>query len=156
MLVGIRVVGAVAARRVPVIYALCVIADDLRVLYVGQTNQVGGVLGRLGQHLSEAGTFRSRVENILGLRLADTDCVWCVAVPLPQTRRFESRASDGREAVEHLVEESLRRGVCQEFQLVSVGRTTPKPSDVLEDVRGIAAEVTQQISESISSHCNGR
>ncbi len=94
--------------RLGFIYAISASVQGKWVLYVGQTSQRNGALGRFCEHLSmsDSATFRKRVEALL--RTDEIDLIEMAAYPLPSIRVFMSEARDHREAVEYLVEATLR------------------------------------------------
>jgi len=96
-----------------------------KVLYVGQTNQKVGALGRLSQHVSEtsSNTFIKRTKQIRRIDEINLGAVSFYAVRLPSERMFHSQARDYREAVEHIVQTNVRNYICREktgYLLVSL------------------------------------
>lgn len=77
-----------------------------RCLYVGQTSDQGGVIGRLSSHIAPNGTFRSRLYD-RGIDLDDIDDLEIFAYHLPDDLRYTVTDRAHREGVEHLVQKRL-------------------------------------------------
>lgn len=90
------------------IYAIHSICNQKKVIYIGQTNQRNGSLGRLSEHLSngESATFRQRSMDVTGYEPSGN--LEFASFVLPPERAFQSEAKDYREAVEYLVDYGLR------------------------------------------------
>jgi len=89
------------------IYILC--SKQQNVLYIGQTNDTGGVCARLAGHLTENGTFRVRLRERLGLSIEDINDLEVFAFALPSVSEFTSRDEVYREGVEYLTQSLLHR-----------------------------------------------
>ena len=79
-----------------------------RAVYVGQTNERSGVVGRLGGHVGPQGTLRVRLEE-RGVLLDEIADLAVYAHVLPSDRRFTGTDRAHREGVEHLVQKGLHR-----------------------------------------------
>ncbi len=77
------------------------------VVYVGQTNDEKGVVGRAAQHVSSDGSLRMRLLDE-GYELDQIDDFLLLSYPLPQHWRFSGVESAGREAVEYFVQVGIR------------------------------------------------
>jgi hypothetical protein len=80
-----------------------------RVVYVGQTNDIRGTLGRAISHVQENGTLRMRFEDTVGEALELADDLIMISFPLPSEREFISLETSYREAVEFLVQTELQK-----------------------------------------------
>lgn len=87
------------------IYVLC--SKRNNVLYVGQTNDTGGVCARLAGHLGEKGTFRVRLWERREVGIADVDDLEVFAFALPSLPEYTSRDEVYREGVEYGVQSLL-------------------------------------------------
>lgn len=87
------------------IYVLC--SKRNNVLYVGQTNDTGGVCARLAGHLGEKGTFRVRLRERRGVEIEEIDDLELFAFALPSQPEFTSRDEVYREGVEYGVQRLL-------------------------------------------------
>lgn len=80
-------------------------------LYVGQTNDKCGVVGRLNSHVNNKGTFRRRLLEREGINLDKVDDLQVFSYTLPLDARFVGIDRTFREGVEYLVQKSLHE-VC--------------------------------------------
>lgn len=81
------------------IYILC--SKRSNALYVGQTNDAGGVYGRLAGHLREKGTFRVRLYEKRGISIEEVDDLELFAFALPTQPEFTSQDDVYRVGVEY-------------------------------------------------------
>lgn len=98
-----------------------------RRVYIGQTNDRNGVIGRLAGHVSPGGTFRTRLsdEGVLLDHIAD---LHVFAFCLPNEPRFTGIDRSYREGVEHLVQKrlhTLRADLNPPMQIVSYVEYNP-------------------------------
>lgn len=77
------------------------------VVYVGQTNDRYGVIGRAFQHLSPNGSLRARLLDN-GYELDLIDDFLLLSYALPNNWRYTGLESSGREAVEYFVQVGIR------------------------------------------------
>ena len=88
------------------IYALC--SRSKRVVYIGQTNDPGGVCARLAAHIGNNGTFRVRLYE-QGWKVEQIDDLELFAFALPEKAAYTSRDEVYREGVEYNVQSRLQR-----------------------------------------------
>jgi hypothetical protein len=83
-------------------YVYAVVLPTHRVLYIGQTRNALGALGRLAQHVSysSSATLRQRVSRHLGYDEVSLGPLRYLACPLGDEREFCGTSSVYREAVE--------------------------------------------------------
>jgi hypothetical protein len=96
------------------------------VAYVGQTNDVCGVVGRAAQHVSRDGSLRKRLWES-GYELDDIDDLPLLSYAPPVDWRLADAESSGRDAVEYYVQVGMRdlQGELREFlHVVSHVRAT--------------------------------
>lgn len=116
------------------IYVLCSKREN--VLYVGQTNDPGGVCARLAGHLGNGGTFRVRLWERQGIGIDEVSDLEVFAFALPLAPEFTSRDEVYREGVEYRIQSRLHTvsGRWQPyFRLISnivAPRTTDYPEVV--------------------------
>lgn len=109
------------------------ISKDWGVIYVGQTNDKSGTIGRAYGHIQNNGTLRVRFEDEVGTKLENARDLVLLSYPLPSQREFVSTESSYREAVEYLVQiklRDIRASVHPSFNLISKIRTTSRSSNV--------------------------
>lgn len=75
-------------------------------VYIGQTNDRNGVIGRLAGHVSPGGTFRTRLADE-GVLLDHIRDLHVFAFCLPHDPRYVGNDRSHREGVEHLVQKRL-------------------------------------------------
>jgi hypothetical protein len=80
-----------------------------RALYVGQTAERHGVIGRLCGHIATDGTLRTRLYEH-GVELNEVDDLTVFAYCLPEDPRYIGIESAYRQGVEFLVQKGLRMG----------------------------------------------
>lgn len=97
-------------------YIYCITAEtpvfkkDHKFLYIGQTRQSLGALGRLAQHLSEnyeVNTFRQRVEATSKVNNVQLENIYFYTMPFSPLKVFSTIDSYYREAVESLVQDKV-------------------------------------------------
>ena len=111
------------------------------VVYVGQTNDASGVIGRAAQHVSRGGSLRKCLWD-KGYELDEIDDFLLLSYPLPRGWRYTDTESSGREAVEYYVQVGIRylQDELQEYlRIVSHVRST----DYLD--QGEAKRLAQEI-----------
>lgn len=79
-----------------------------KVIYVGQTNNCKGTIGRAIEHIGVDGTLRKRFKEKIGLNLEVSKDLYLLSFPLPQEKRYISLESSYRLAVEYNVQIGLR------------------------------------------------
>ena len=88
-------------------YVYVLFSKRKHVLYVGQTNDTGGVCARLAGHLGENGTFRVRLWERRGIEINEVDDLELFAFALPAQPEYTSRDEVYREGVEYCVQTLL-------------------------------------------------
>jgi hypothetical protein len=78
-----------------------------RFLYVGQTNELYGTIGRFYSHIQSEGTLRKRCLDRVGIEIEHVNDLYLFSFPLPQTKEFISNESSFRLAVEYRVQSGL-------------------------------------------------
>lgn len=108
-------------------------------VYVGETNNICGVLGRAIQHIQpETGTLYNRLYE-KGYDLYDIDDFILLSYPLPHEKRFLSEETSYRISVEYLVQKILierRKDVAEPYEFLS--NITPGPFTDLAKMKHIA------------------
>lgn len=108
------------------------ISKAWRVIYVGQTNDKCGTLGRASSHVQKNGTLRTRFEEEAGINLEKATDLILLSYALPNKREFLSTESSYRESVEYLVQiklRDIRADMSPSFNLISKIRTTSRSSN---------------------------
>lgn len=110
-------------------------------IYIGQTNERGGVIGRLSAHIGSKGTFRLRLQDT-GVDLDEVQDLNVFVFLLPEDPRFTSIDRTHREGIEFLTQKKLH-GVC--------GDLTPRARIVSNITYQPSADfaMSQRISEEI-------
>lgn len=124
------------------------ISKRWRVVYVGQTNDRRGSLGRAFSHIRDDGTFRMRFEEEVGIKLEAADDLILVSYPLPRTPEYTGEESSYREAVEYLVQiglRDIRSEVRPKFSLVSNVRSVGRSSSLF--IKEYADEIVKDFLE---------
>lgn len=101
------------------------VSKKWQIVYVGQTNNAIGTIGRAYGHLGENGTLRCRFEDLVGVRLEEADDLFLISYALPQEPEYVGEESSYREAVEYqvLYKLTLLRGhMTPTFKLISENR----------------------------------
>lgn len=104
----------------PSIYIWISIQEEI--MYVGETNNYLGILGRAYQHIQEGGTLYNNVEKMIGMCIYNIKDLRLLNFPLPENKKFTSRCSIYREAVEYLVQKFIienREKLKVQFRLIS-------------------------------------
>lgn len=138
------------ATSSPAIY--CLISDEIRCLYIGQTNSKLGVLGRFSQHLSagESNTFRQRIMAAFDCHLYEVDNVRGTYFSLPKQPKFMSTATEYREAVEALVQNRIMQTASKsKYAVISRVYKNPQCSD--RDVIELASQAAYKFGLFISN-----
>lgn len=101
------------------------VSKKWQIVYVGQTNNALGTIGRAFGHLGENGTLRYRFEELVGVRLEEADDLFLISYALPRQPEYIGEESSYREAVEYqvLYKLTLLRGqMVPTFKLISENR----------------------------------
>lgn len=94
--------------RIPQVYIICIEKPEAFV-YVGQTCQKHGVLGRFFQHMS-GGTLTKIMEK---REICEFDDVSVMAVDLSEYDMFDDVYSRKREALEYLIQREMKAEGCK-------------------------------------------
>ena len=146
---GAYVSRCALAGRSAFIYA--VRERSVGALYIGQTCNPNGALGRLAQHLSwdtDSNTFRRRVLAVFRIDEIELENVELIAIPLPDESRYQSAARDYREAIESLVHDHVLEALTLaggSAGLVLVSRAYRHPYRKDEEVISLARRVGNEI-----------
>lgn len=119
-----------------------------RIVYVGETNTVNGVVGRANQHVTQPnGTLYSRVYDE-GLNLNEIDDFVLLSYPLPREKRFLSEDTGYRISIEYLVQKMLtrkRKNVSRPFKCIS--NVNPGPFVNVNKIIKIAESISNDFIE---------
>lgn len=111
-------------------------------VYVGETNNVNGVIGRANQHISSGtGTLYNRVYDE-GYNLYDIEDFVLLSYPLPREKKYLSEETSYRISVEYLVQKGLiekRINLSKPYKLIS--RVMPGVHTGKRTVQNIANEI---------------
>ncbi|MBM7842186.1 GIY-YIG nuclease family protein [Herpetosiphon giganteus] len=89
-------------------YIYIIYSNTHKALYIGQTNDRHGVIGRFAAHISTYGTLRTRLFDA-GIDLNSVGDLNVFAYSLPNDARFIGIDRTHREGVEYLVQSRLYR-----------------------------------------------
>lgn len=119
-----------------------------KLVYVGQTNNYQGVIGRALQHIEpETGTLYNRVEDY-GYELTDIDDFVLLSYPLPREKVYLSSDTSYRISVEYLVQKGLiasRIKSKRPYKLIS--NVTPGQYINLRSIQNISKEIIEDFME---------
>jgi hypothetical protein len=138
------------AKQAPYIY--CVYCAQPRAIYIGQTANMFGALGRLSQHLSDRNnnTLKQRLSANFGYVDVDPIDVEFFAIRLnPHHTYFGNR--EFREAVEHLTQQNAISFIIdQELDLPVISRTDSNgylgQQSIIEEANRISGILTSWLS----------
>jgi len=103
-------------------------SKQYRFVYVGETNNINGVIGRACQHVTRGqGTLYSRVDDE-GYDIQEINDFVLLSYPLPRQKKFMTEESAYRISVEYLVQKklyALRREVDRPYKMLSSVTTGP-------------------------------
>jgi hypothetical protein len=119
-----------------------------KMVYVGQTNQRYGTLGRGYSHVQSTGTLRCRCRERIGLNLEDIDDLYLFTFPLPNSNEFISTESAFRLATEYLVQiglNKLKKDITPSFVVISNVMTTDNVNN--HQVKQISKKIINQFIE---------
>lgn len=124
-------------------------------LYIGQTRNELGALGRLSQHLSqtESNTFLKRVAQRHSLENATPSDIIFLAIDLPREKRFEGSSSEYREAIEGAVHLIFLKQLCAKglnAPLISNYRINGYSREL--DIELLAADIVRFFFQGISKY----
>lgn len=97
-----------AAIRIPQVYIICIMKPE-PLVYVGQTCQKNGILGRFYQHMS-GGTLSEIMKE---REINEFDDINVMAVDLSEYNIFDDVYSRKREALEFLIQREMKAEGCK-------------------------------------------
>lgn len=118
-----------------------------RAVYVGETNDAGGAIGRAGSHLRPNGTFTERFEDRIGLPAEAAADLTLLCARLPLTAEYTSVETSYRRGVEYLVQDGLLRHPLRKAERYDlIARVAYSPRAELAEVRQIADEIVRDFA----------
>lgn len=142
MLNNIYLSNAKVVTRKPFIYFIAIV-KPYPLLYVGQTSQRQGVLGRLLQHLDEEGTFRKRV---LEAGVVEIEEIEVVTVDLSKYSDFANIYNRKQDALEFLIHCEMKSQGCKTkipFEVISFVRNNNLVFDF--DIQELSKIITYEV-----------
>ena len=123
-------------------------SKSTRLVYVGETNNIHGVIGRANQHVGHStGTLYHRVYD-KGYNLDMIDDFVLLSYPLPRERKYLSEETSYRISVEYLVQKKLiERRIVFEKPYMIVSNVEVGPHTNLGSVNSIAEEIVRDFCE---------
>ncbi|WP_144027143.1 hypothetical protein [Paenibacillus sp. FSL R7-0273] len=113
-------------------YIYIILSKSHRTVYVGETNDRHGTIGRLRAHIGSCGTFRKRFEERIDDDLENVDDLILLSYVLPSDPLYTGVASTYRQSVEYLVQVKLlerRASLNKAFKVISNVRTFSTTSE---------------------------
>lgn len=118
-------------------------SKEKRIVYVGETNNINGVIGRANQHIEHGkGTLYKRIHE-KGYELDEINDFILLSYPLPREKRFLSEETSYRISVEYLVQKKLielRKNVDKPYIVIS--NVVPGPYTNMKKIEIIADEIS--------------
>ncbi len=101
------------AQKVPFIYLIC--SKKFKTLYVGETFNTYGGIGRLSQHIgrTDYSTFRKRICETFSFDDVEIGEVLFLAIPYCDKKSFTIKSNDYRSAVEYITQYALNNWVIE-------------------------------------------
>ena len=124
------------------------ISKKWRTIYVGQTNNTNGTLGRALNHIRGQGTLRNRFEEQIGLKLEKVEDFILLSFTLPNESKYISNESCYREAIEYKVQFNLylkNNEVNNKYEIISNVRSNNLVGE--DEIEKIAKKITNEIVE---------
>jgi hypothetical protein len=121
------------------------VGKPVPLVYIGQSAQKQGVLGRLVQHISVGGTLLSRVQKAGVIAIED---ITVIAVDLSKYQIFNGLHSLNRDALELNINRSMKAMGCKAtvpFEVISYVSNSSRAFD--GDIQRIADDVTAFICD---------
>lgn len=111
-------------------------------VYVGETNNIKGVIGRAIQHITnDTGTLYNRVYD-KGYDINQIEDFILLSYPLPREKRFTSEETSYRISVEFMVQKKLiEKRIEQEKPYQTVSFVTPGPFIDLAIVQTLSDDI---------------
>ena len=134
------------ARQKPYIYCICILRP-VALVYIGQSGQKRGVLGRFLGHVDNDGTLIKKLREVGVSSFSD---IAVVAMDLTEYKIFNDLYSMSREALEFLINSAMKAKGCKAkipFEVISYVANRSLVHDF--KIQEIAEEVTQKICDEI-------
>jgi len=125
---------------------------EFNLIYIGQTNERCGTIGRLSSHLSQSGTFRNHFERITGYPLEVVKDLKILSFNLGGTKQFTSTDTTYREGVEYLVQKFLHEFSAKlptYYRVISF--TRPNSTTSLKYIKKLAREIASNFENIYTS-----
>lgn len=122
-------------------------SKSTQLVYVGETNNKHGVVGRADQHVDRSGTLYQRVYD-KGYNLYQIEDFILLSYPLPREKKYLSEETSYRISVEYLVQKKLTENKIKSntfYTLVSNVQVGPHID--LVSVQKIADEIAKDFHE---------
>ena len=123
-------------------------SKEYKVVYVGETNNVNGVVGRANQHVSMGKGTLYNCLNEKGYDLYELNDLLLLSYSLPSEKIFLSEETAYRISVEYLVQyylQLLRKETDEPYQLIS--HVLPGPFVEHERMKNIAKKISDDFIE---------
>lgn len=143
---------ATTSKRSPFLYTIygiledrATLLEDRATLYVGQTKDKRGPLGRFVQHLSDS-TYLQRLSKLYRYEEVPLGKVDFVAIRFTPEKMFQTNDRVYREAVEGLVQQRLLNWVKeQKLEITIVSQTRENSYSKLPDIQKEAARISSDL-----------
>ena len=133
------------AKRSPFLYTIYGVLENRATLYVGQTKDKQGPLGRFVQHLSGS-TYLQRLSDLYHYEEVPLEKVDFVAIRFTSEKMFQIDDRVYREAVEGLVQQRLINWVKeQKLEITIVSRTRENSYSKLQDIQEEANRISSDL-----------
>ena len=122
-------------------------SKSTRLVYVGETNNIHGVIGRANQHVGHSnGTLYHRVYDN-GYDLDQIDDFVLLSYPLPREKRYISEETAYRISVEYLVQKKLiENKINSPVKYTLVSNVEVGPHTGLASLQKIADDIVEDFS----------
>lgn len=114
------------------------------IVYVGETNNKNGVIGRANQHIQKGGTLYERCYE-KGYELNEINDFILLSFPLPREKRFLSEDTGYRISVEYLVQRNLiaiNNRATKSYKVISYITTGPYTNS--NEIKKLAEEISEK------------
>ena len=133
------------AKRSPFLYTIYGVLEDRATLYVGQTKDKRGPLGRFVQHLSGS-TYLQRLSDLYHYEEVPLGKVDFVAIRFTPEKMFQIDDQVYREAVEGLVQRKLINWIKeQKLEITIVSQTRQNSYSKLQSIREEADRISSDL-----------
>ena len=122
-------------------------SKSTQLVYVGETNNRHGVVGRADQHVDRSGTLYQRVYD-KGYNLYQIEDFILLSYPLPREKKYLSEETSYRISVEYLVQKKLTENkINSNTSYTLVSKVQVGPHIDLVSVQKIADEIAKDFHE---------